>query len=67
MARKNLQTRGMVKATHELTIQYDAVSLKKVLDQFIKERKEQAEALQASRQELLSTWRIMIEKDSETS
>lgn len=62
---KSLQTREMVKANHELTTQYAAVSLEKVLDQFMKEKKEQAKTLQASREELLSNWRSMIEKNSE--
>ena len=64
---KSLQAKGMVKATHEITIQYDAVSLEKVLDQFMKEKEEQAEALKASREELLSTWRSMIKENSATS
>jgi sugar-specific transcriptional regulator TrmB len=64
---KSLQTRGMVRATHELTTQYAAVSLEKVLDQFMKEKKKQAKALQANREELLSNWHSMIEKNSATN
>ena len=61
---KNLQTKGVVKVVHELATQYIAVSLEKVLDQFMRERKEQAKALQASREELLSSWRYMIENSA---
>ena len=64
---ESLQTRGLVKASHELTTQYAAVSLEKTLDQFMKEKKEQAKALQANKEELLSNWHSMIEKNSATS
>jgi hypothetical protein len=40
------------------------VPLEKVLDQSMKEKNEQAKALQASREELLSNWHTMIEKSS---
>jgi sugar-specific transcriptional regulator TrmB len=61
---KSLLAKGMVSATRERPAQFSAVSLEKVLDQFMKARKEQAKALKASRKELLSTWRSLNEKDS---
>jgi sugar-specific transcriptional regulator TrmB len=64
---ESLQTRGLVKASQKLTTQYAAVSLEKILDQFMKEKQEQAKALQASKKELLSNWRFIIQKNSETS
>jgi sugar-specific transcriptional regulator TrmB len=61
---KSLRAKGMVNASHERPARFSAVPLEKVLDQFMKGRKKQAKALQASRKELLSTWRSMIDKGS---
>jgi sugar-specific transcriptional regulator TrmB len=61
---KSLQAKGIVNATRERTTQYSAVSLEKVLDLFMKAKIEQAKAFQASKEELLATWRSMIEKSS---
>jgi sugar-specific transcriptional regulator TrmB len=60
----SLLTRGMVSTIPERSTKYFAIPLEKVLDEFMKVTKEQAKALQASRKELLSTWRSMIEKDA---
>jgi sugar-specific transcriptional regulator TrmB len=64
---KSLQCKGCIKATLERPAQFFAVPLEKVLDQSMKEKNEQAKALQASREELLSNWRSMIEKNSATN
>ena len=64
---ESLMSKGMVSTAPEPSVKYSATALEKVLAQIMKTRKEQAEALQASRDELLSTWRSMIEKDSENS
>ena len=61
---KSLQAKGIVNATRERTTQYFAISLEKALDLFMKAKMEQAKAFQASREELLSKWRSMLEKDS---
>ena len=61
---RKLQAKRMVNATHERPAQYSAISLERVLDQFMKARKEQAKALQASKEELLSNWRSMVEKNA---
>jgi sugar-specific transcriptional regulator TrmB len=61
---KSLQAKGIVNAILERPARFSAVSLERVLDQFMKTKKEQAKALQASREELLSKWRSMLEKDS---
>jgi len=57
----------MVNATPQWPAQFSAVSLEKVLELYMKTMIEQAEALQASREELLITWRSTIEKDSTNS
>jgi predicted transcriptional regulator len=61
---RNLEVKGMVIASLEPLIQFSAVSLERVIDQFLKAKKEQGKALQASREELLSSWRSMIENES---
>ena len=61
---RNLEAKGMVIASLEPLIQFSAISLEKVIDQFMKAREEQAKALLASREELLSSWYSMIENDS---
>jgi len=57
----------MVNASPQRPAQFSAVSLEKVLELYMKAMIEQAKALQASREELLSTWRSTIEKDSTNS
>jgi len=61
---KNLQAKGIVNATRERTTQYFAISLEKALDLFMKAKMEQAKAFQASKEELLASWRSIIEKSS---
>jgi len=62
---KHLQDKGMVSSTLERPALFSVVTLEKVLEFLIETSKEQALALQESKEELLSTWRSMIEKDSE--
>ena len=64
---ENLMNRGIVSTVSKDSDKYFAIPLEKVLDEFMKAAKEQAEALQASKRELLSHWRSMIERDSSNS
>ena len=64
---KRLQKKGVINATLERPARFSAVSLEKILDFLIEAKKEQALTLQANREELLSTWRSMNEKDSSNS
>ncbi len=64
---QSLETRGMVSTFREDSTKYFAIPFEEVLDEFMKAIKEQARALQASRKELLSTWRSINEKDSSNS
>jgi sugar-specific transcriptional regulator TrmB len=64
---RNLEAKGMVITSLEPLVQFSAISLERVIDQFMKARKEQAKALQASRKELLSNWRSMIKNNTATS
>jgi sugar-specific transcriptional regulator TrmB len=64
---KRLKNKEIVNATSSLPAKFSAVSPEKVLDLFMKTAMEQAKVFQASRKELLSTWRSMNEKDSSNS
>ena len=64
---KRLQDKGMVSSTLERPARFSAVTLEKVLEFLIETSKEQALALQESKEELLSAWRSMMGKKSENS
>jgi sugar-specific transcriptional regulator TrmB len=64
---RSLKAKGIVNASPERSILYSAISIERVLDEFMKAKMEQTKALQASREELLSTWRSMVKKDSANS
>jgi sugar-specific transcriptional regulator TrmB len=64
---KSLQSKGMVNASPEYPARYSAVLFEKVLDLLIKAKKEQQQALQESKEELLSTWRSITKKKSPDS
>ena len=64
---KKLQSNGVVNASPEYPRRFSAIMFDKVLDLLIKAKEEQHKALQASKEELLSTWRSMTEKDDEKS
>jgi sugar-specific transcriptional regulator TrmB len=61
---KRLQKKGVVYAILERPARFSAVSLEKVLDFLIEAKKEQALALQESREELLAGWRAVTKKES---
>ncbi len=65
---KRLFRKGIVKTTLERPSRFSvALSIEKTLDLLIETKKEQTLELQASREELLSSWRSMIEKHSSDS
>ena len=64
---KELQSINIVKPSIEHPMEYMAVSFEEVLNLIIEVKKEQAKALKASKEELLSTWRSLTEKDEEKS
>jgi len=63
---RKLQGQGIVNASSEYPARFSAVLFEEVLDLFIKVKTEQQEAIQASKEELLSTWRSMLPKNSES-
>ena len=60
---KNLQFRGMVSAYPKQSARFSATPLEEVIDTLIEAKKEQALALQESKERLLSSWRAKIMKD----
>ena len=64
---RSLKAKGIIVGTPTRPILYSAISIERVLDEFMKAKMEQAKTLQASRKELLSTWRSMVKKDSANS
>jgi sugar-specific transcriptional regulator TrmB len=61
-----MQEKGIVKATREHPARFSAVSFEKILDLFIETKIEQAKAFQTSKEELLSNWRSLIEKETKS-
>ncbi len=59
---ENLHAKNMVNSATGPSGKYYAIPLERVIDEFMKAAKEQAEALQASKEELLRGWRL-ISKD----
>jgi sugar-specific transcriptional regulator TrmB len=64
---KNLQKKGVVNASCNRPALFYALTFEKVLDLIIEVNKEKAKALQASKEELLSSWKSITEKDDEKS
>jgi len=64
---KDLLNRKLVKTSSEYPLGFVAVPFEQVIKLIIEVKKEQAKSLQASKEELLSTWRSITEKDSSKS
>jgi sugar-specific transcriptional regulator TrmB len=61
---KSLQRKGMVNADQERPTRFSAVSFDKVLDQFSKANREEANNVEENKEKILSTWRSMMEGNS---
>lgn len=64
---KDLQSLRIVEASIEYPLEFIAVPFEEVLDLIIEVKKEQAKTLQASKKELLSSWRKITEETSDKS
>jgi sugar-specific transcriptional regulator TrmB len=64
---KNLQSKGVLKASPGYPARFSALVFEKALDILIEVKMEQQKALQASKKELLSTWRSITEKNCPNS
>ena len=59
---KELQSISIVKASIDNPLNFIAMPLEEVVDLFIEVKREQAKAMQESREELLSNWKTTIKK-----
>ena len=66
-ALRTLKNKGVVTVPPGYPTLFSAVLFEKALDLFIEAKTEQQKALQASKEEILSTWRSMTEKKSTSS
>ena len=64
---KSLQSKGIINASPEYPTRFSAMLFEKVLDFLIKAKMEQQQALQESKEDLLSTWRSITKKDASKS
>jgi sugar-specific transcriptional regulator TrmB len=62
---KELQSQKLVTASVEEPLNFFALAFEELIDLFIKMKKEQAKVVQESKEELLSSWRVLTEKESE--
>jgi sugar-specific transcriptional regulator TrmB len=60
---KNLQSKGIVTTTVEKSALFSAVAFERVLDLLVKVNIEQAQAMKETKNELLTNWRSMSERD----
>jgi sugar-specific transcriptional regulator TrmB len=61
---KELQSVSIVKASIEYPLEFVAMPFEEVIDLFIEVKKEQAKTMQKSREELLSSWKKTIKKET---
>jgi sugar-specific transcriptional regulator TrmB len=64
---KNLQTKGFIEATLEIPMRFTPVAFEKVLELTIKEKKQQAEHIEETKEQLLSYWKNLNKKTLDTS
>jgi sugar-specific transcriptional regulator TrmB len=57
---ESLRRQGMVSASEERPALFSAVSFDKVLDQFIKTNREEAQHIEENKEQILSMWRSKI-------
>jgi sugar-specific transcriptional regulator TrmB len=64
---KELQSISIVKASIDRPLDFMALPFEEVIDLFIEVKKEQAKVMQESREELLSSWKKAIKKETANS
>ena len=62
---RDLESTGIVKASIEHPLEFEAMPFEEVLNLLIEVKREQAKTLQTSKDEFLSTWRSVTEEDDE--
>jgi len=61
---KNLQKKGLVKASSEYPATFTAITIENSLDCFRKTKLKEAQLIKEKKDELLSRWQSMMETDS---
>lgn len=64
---KNLQTKGFIEATLEIPMRFTPVAFEKVLELSINEKKQQAERIEETKEQLLTYWKNLNRKTLDTS
>jgi len=64
---KRLQAKGIVNSSNKRPAVFSSISFEDVLDLFLEVKKEEADILQESREELLSKWRAITKKGNDNS
>lgn len=64
---RDLQSMNLVRASIEYPLEFEALPFEEVINLIIEIKKEQAKTLKSSKEELLSSWRFITEKDEEKS
>ncbi len=64
---KNLQTKGFVEATIEVPARYSPVEFEKVLELTIKAKKDEAAAIEETREQLLNYWKELSKRSLDES
>ena len=64
---KNLQNRGIVKSTLKRPALFSAVPIEKVLSTFLKTRTEENQRMIQNKEQLLSSWKATIKKETAKS
>ncbi len=64
---KSLQKKGLVEATLEYPTRYTAVPLQKVIDAFVKSKREEVAQIEEAKNDLLSIWNEISQSELDTS
>ncbi len=64
---KSLQNKGLVEATFEYPTRYTAIPFEKVIDSFIKSKREEVALIEESKNDLLSDWKKISQTELEPS
>jgi sugar-specific transcriptional regulator TrmB len=57
---KRLQRKGMISTSQERPARFSAISFDKVLDQFIKANREEAQRIEENKEQILSMWKSKV-------
>ena len=64
---KNLQKKGVVEVTFESPTRYTAIPFEKVIDSYVKSKREEAERIEDAKDSLLSEWKRISQEEIDSS